>query len=165
MKIPILLMGAILIACTTVCAQSLSFQQVGSLGGKIGSSNNIGLTHSLGAVASTVIDNNTFRLDQGVFLACDILCDPIKVGTASELGNLSPVVSVYPNPVETLLHLEGHKKYLHRYVLFATDGRIITRAPITQKTISLTTYPQGLYLLKVYGSKGQLNLSQTILKR
>lgn len=154
MKKILFLLGA-LIHCAFLQAQSLGMQQLGSIGGQIGSGGPV-LTHALGGVASTVIDNGSNRLDQGMFLACDIACDPGKVGI-DDLIYQNPLLSFSPNPAHEVIRLQGESQYIHRYELFSTTGQLVSAGLVQENQISLHDHPNGLYLLRVYGRQGELS--------
>lgn len=153
-----------LLALCSLQAQSLGLQQLGSIGGELSTSNGPVLIHSMGAVAATVIQDNNIRLDQGMFLACDISCSNVKTGIETSLYE-RPLLSLYPNPTSGLLRIEGESAYIHSYQLFSPTGQLVNRGLIHQEQISIHRFPAGLYLLHVYDRDGQIRMVSKVMKR
>lgn len=145
-------------------AQSLGMQQLGSLGGQMGSTSSPILLHSMGAVAASVIQDNGIRLDQGMFLACDLACTRTTTGIESTIY-AHPVISAYPNPAQLYVNLSGDSRQIAQYKLFNPTGQLIAAGQITEPRIDVSTLPAGLYLLQVYGRDGALSLNTKLVKR
>ncbi|MEM7370455.1 MAG: T9SS type A sorting domain-containing protein [Bacteroidota bacterium] len=154
-----------LLALGSLKAQAcLGMYQVGSIAGEITDANGTSLTQSIGAVAATVIKDNDVRLDQGMFLACDLSCDCLLTDIESTLYE-NPMLSLFPNPTSGLLKTQGESAYIHSYQLFSPTGQLLRSGIIHQQQISLQQFPTGLYLLHVFGRDGQIRLVSKVMKR
>lgn len=156
---------ALLLTFSFAHAQSLGMQQLGSLGGEIGSANGPVLVHALGAVASTVIENSTLRLDQGMFLACDITCDSVKSTGLNGLLYEQPLIAAFPNPADKFIELQGDPRLIFRYELYTLTGQQVAGNSISNARISLADQVPGVYTLHVYGQDGTLSLLSKVVKR
>lgn len=145
-------------------AQSLGMQQLGSIGGWISASSGPSLHHSIGAVANTVIEDNDVRLDQGMFLGCDLSCDTIKISGIESLIYQNSLLSIYPNPTHNILRLEGGSLLIHRYEIFSLNGQLLENGKISNEMISTSNLAPGMYLLKVHGREGELTLLAKVIR-
>ena len=159
MKIIIYLLFLITPALTI--AQSVSMHMLGSVGGNI-SSGNVSIQHSLGSYTGTVIEESS-RLDQGMFLACDISCQNIKTSLNS-LKYDHPLISFHPNPTEKSIYLSGEPASIYRYELYTVTGNLLESKLITDDQISLDHMPGGMYLLKVFGRNKALTLLAKVIR-
>lgn len=157
---------SLLMLCLSVMvsAQSLGMQQIGSLGGELQSGNSPALTHSLGAVASEVLEDNDLRLDQGTYLACDLSCSGIKTGLNDLIYEMD-WIQLYPNPATSEVFVEGPSQYLARYELVAPTGQLVSSGSLAERRINLTPLSAGLYLLRVYDPRGQLKGLAKLVKQ
>ncbi|MEM7373752.1 MAG: T9SS type A sorting domain-containing protein [Bacteroidota bacterium] len=143
-------------------AQSLGMQHLGAIGGELIDAQGNGLIHGIGAVGSTVIENGV-RLDQGMFLACDLFCDNRLHSIETALYE-NPMLSIYPNPTTSGLHLAGDPQQIHRYELYSSAGQLLRREILSETSLSLVDFPSGLYLLRVYDIHGALTFIGKIVK-
>lgn len=69
----------------------------------------------------------------------------------------SPIV-VYPNPVNNLLTINANGNALKYCELISVSGEIVQRANITSGSTYMSVNKQspGIYILKLYGNKGQV---------
>ncbi|MFK7926205.1 MAG: T9SS type A sorting domain-containing protein [Bacteroidia bacterium] len=157
-----LLLCAAFVPCTT--AQSLGLQQLGSLGGDIQAGAGPQLTHSIGAVASTVLEQNQVRLDQGMFVPCDLKCTEFSDAITDGLYQ-NPLMRVYPNPTSELLYLEGELDQMGRYELFSPTGQRLAFGTISKQQLSISQLPARIYFLQVYNQQAQLSFVAKVVKQ
>lgn len=152
-----------LLSSLSISAQSLGMQHLGAIGGELIDPQGNSLIHGIGAVGSTVIENGV-RLDQGMFLACDLSCLNYTHSIETALYK-NPVLSIYPNPTDQFIHFEGEAQLIFRYELFNVTGQQLAAHPILHSRISLEGLPPGVYSLRVYGRDGDLSLIGKVMKR
>ncbi|RLD69034.1 MAG: hypothetical protein DRJ29_13750 [Bacteroidetes bacterium] len=91
---------------------------------------------------------NEFDCNSGVMeLIVDILNTAIP-------GDLSEVISLYPNPVQEVLHLSIPDKYhMKRILLLDALGRCVLQSPVTENKMSLelSQLTPGVYFLRFEG--------------
>lgn len=88
-----------------------------------------------------------------------ISVDPLWVHNAAE-GSLS----IYPNPVTNKLVVTS-KDYSGSYELLTTDG-ILVKTGMIEKEVCIDLYeqPNGIYVLTIKDSQGQLRMTERIVK-
>ncbi len=145
-------------------AQSLGLQQLGAIGGDIQAGMGPQMTHSMGATAYTIAAQNQVRLDQGMFVPCDLKCSSIADGIETDIYQ-NPVIDFYPNPTEDMLFLEGASSQIISYKLYSTTGQLLTQGLIEQQQLSLSALPSGIYFLHLFGKQGQLSFVGKVVKQ
>lgn len=143
-------------------SQSLGLMQVGSIGGQIREGSGLVLIHSVGAIASTAIDQNGQSLDQGMFVSCDLKCTETVHIENAVLGHAS--LTVYPNPTHSFLTIQGDLPFRSYFELYSAVGQLIEKSPIHEKRISLLNQARGIYLLRIYSQEGELRFVGKIRK-
>lgn len=136
-------------------SQSLGLQQLGSLGGENQQGLGPILIHSIGALASTEINQNNQRLDQGMFVPCDLKCSNIIDGIENQVYKY-PLLNMYPNPTRELLQLDGEAGLIHHYELYSIMGKLVSKNQILDNKISLKNLAIGIYVLRIHNHKGEL---------
>lgn len=144
-------------------AQSISHQAIGAITGEIQEGNGPTLIHGIGAVGSTHIKND-ISIDQGMFLACDLPCDPNTIKNIENAIYQQALISSYPNPTNGPIYFEGLAHLIFRYELYNSTGQLLRHVPIQGSRINISEYPSGLYLLKVYGRNNDLSLIMKVTK-
>lgn len=145
-------------------SQSLGLQQIGNLGGEIQSGNGPALRHSMGATAGSSIDQGTIRLDQGMFVPCDLKCGGFADNIEKSL-NAENILQVFPNPTDGALFLRSKSKAPVHYELWSIQGQLLHRRAIDQSQVSLADLPTGMYLLAVYDRDDALLFQGKVIKQ
>lgn len=71
-------------------------------------------------------------------------------------------VRIYPNPVDTMLHIEGLPDGRRlSWQIYSQDGRLLRKGKFNGKTLDLSKLPQGAYVFRILSKKQSL-FSQTI---
>ncbi len=165
MKSLILIIAAVFVSID-IHSQHIQMQQLGAFGGILESSgSSFSLIHSMGAIAGTTILEGNSRLDQGMFLACDISCDGFKVSISGTDEDLIPKISIYPNPTDGLLYLDGKDHLIQRFEVYTYTGQRLSYGALTGKLITLEDFPKGIYLIRIFGNKNELSLEAKIVKQ
>ena len=74
--------------------------------------------------------------------------DPEGIFTASQSSSL---LSVYPNPTTGKIHIKSETPITTPLMLYSTNGRLLQRIDTTDGTLDLSSYPNGLYILRSAG--------------
>lgn len=130
-------------------AQSLDRAIIGAAG-----NNNQALSWTIGEPVTKTIDG-TYTLTQG-FHQCDI-----SVYLINKEDEFDYHVSVYPNPVKTLLTIESDKIGI-TYKLVNINGKVLKTGKIISKTmkISFSEIPTGTYILDLNKRKTHIIIKQ-----
>ena len=81
--------------------------------------------------------------------------ESITATSAESIENL--IFNIYPNPATDLLKIEDRSGRNFNYTVFTVDGRIVlTGSSVQGNTIALSSWPQGIYLLRVEDFTGKL---------
>lgn len=64
-------------------------------------------------------------------------------------SNLSDRISLYPNPTEGIIYLQGGDFEMCTYSLYSISGQIIKEGIIIDSQINLSKQPRGMYILKI----------------
>ncbi|MEL7533240.1 MAG: T9SS type A sorting domain-containing protein [Bacteroidota bacterium] len=145
-------------------AQSLGLQQIGAIGGDIQAGSGPQLSHSMGAAVYTIAEQSQVRLDQGMFVPCDLKCTEFSDGIADDLYN-SPIIQIYPNPTSGILSIEGDLDLIDRYELFSPTGQRLAAGIISNQQLSISQLPAGIYFLQVYNKQAQLSFVGKVVKQ
>jgi len=88
-----------------------------------------------------------------------------KKGPASVQEIKSNLFDIYPNPASSLLNIryEGLKKI--QISIINSNGQNVNSSILTQKSIDVSTFPTGIYLIKITDENGNILLSRKILKK
>lgn len=143
-------------------SQSLGLQQIGSLSGIALQASGPSLSHSIGAVASGILHQQDVRLDQGMYVPCDLKCRTIPDNIESLYSH--PTLNIYPNPTSSMIYVEGDNREIERIALYDAFGRQLLNGPIQNQQLSLESFPSGLYFLRIYGQEGILTFVGKVLK-
>ncbi len=123
---------------------------------------------SLGTAEATIV--NSFTMNDPTDLSARLVFDlgtsttnvsitnvkveEIQIGIATDIFDTerSPVVTAYPNPVQSMLHLKGVGGF-HTAEVYDVVGRRIMRFVIEDETTTLHVedVPRGLYFVRLYG--------------
>ncbi|MFM7644023.1 MAG: kelch repeat-containing protein [Sphingomonadales bacterium] len=83
------------------------------------------------------------------------------------LEELEAQIQIYPNPVESTVHIDGLSKQINELSIYNAMGKLIQRYNFQAydvESIDLTTLPQGAYILQFRGIDG-LEFTKKIMKR
>jgi hypothetical protein len=86
---------------------------------------------------------------------CQSFADPYVFtgsGTTYVTGVSKVDVKIYPNPAQTVVHIEA--PMLVRAVISGIDGRAIMNVP-EAKDIDVSNLPDGIYMIMIYDTEGQ----------
>jgi hypothetical protein len=88
-----------------------------------------------------------------------------KKGPTSVQEIKSDLFDIYPNPASSLLNIryEGLKKI--QISIINSNGQNVNSSILTQKSIDVSTFPTGIYLIKITDENGNILLSRKILKK
>jgi len=68
---------------------------------------------------------------------------------------LEKSISIYPNPVNKVLHIDSANAGIHHLEVFDLQGRLVIEASEVQgHQIDVSALPQGIYILKLETKKG-----------
>ncbi|MEL6590711.1 MAG: T9SS type A sorting domain-containing protein, partial [Bacteroidota bacterium] len=145
-------------------SQSLGLQQIGNLGGEIQSGIGPALSHSMGATVASSIGQGSIRLDQGMFVPCDLKCTSSSDRIEDALYH-NPLILVYPNPTSEKLYFEGAIEQIGRYELFSPTGQRISQGHVSKQQLSLDPLPDGIYFLHLFSKQGRLSFVGKVVKQ
>lgn len=145
-------------------AQSLGLQQLGTLGGEISMNERLLLLQGMGSLSSTVIESDSTRLDQGMFLACDLTCSGIKTGVEA-INEEEKYLRIFPNPAHTVVFIEGIDDKAFSFLLFTPTGQLLQEGSVKNEQISLESLSSGLYLLILHAKDSPSFYHRKIIKR
>lgn len=103
-----------------------------------------------GNVTSAVANNASLRLDNV----------RISKTALATVENVKQKVSVYPNPVQDILHVKAESK-IDKVEIYSIDGRML-KAIENSQSIDFSKYPKGTYIVKVFTEKG--NTAHKVIK-
>ena len=78
--------------------------------------------------------------------------DYIGIGN-SKLTTELVDISVYPNPVKTILYLKTTITDLRQIQIFNVNGILIKDAKLNSNEVDFSEYPAGMYLIKIKDKK------------
>jgi hypothetical protein len=85
----------------------------------------------------------------------------------SEASNVSEPVIVYPNPCTQLFTVKVDEHHQHISVeLFDLNGKLLlkNKSETTLATVDAASFSKGIYLLKIFGSKGFITCKKLVLE-
>jgi hypothetical protein len=96
---------------------------------------------------------------------CEVYLDSIQIlDNTVGVSNLPKLdVRVYPNPAQDVVHLDVFDANKFQVELHTAEGRIVNRFENTS-TINVSTYPEGIYLLKVTSGQKQFVYRLTVMR-
>ncbi len=86
-----------------------------------------------------------------------------KIAIEKEAANNSVSVSLYPNPVSTMLQISSDVTALE-YQILSNIGTSVQSGKLTSNTINVNNLPSGLYFVKIHFKDG-LKYMQKIIKK
>lgn len=124
-------------------------EAISASGGNSTSSGGI-LSYTVGQVCYTTVSGSNGSVAQGVQQPFEVA----SVSTAiDEVSGISLNCTVFPNPVSENLTLSVENFNIQNltYQLFDLEGKLLDNQPVvnTQTTVSMETYANGVYFLKV----------------
>lgn len=78
--------------------------------------------------------------------------DYIGLGNSNVTTELVDV-SVYPNPVKTILYLKTTITELEQIQIYNVNGVLLKDAKLTSKEVDFSEYPAGIHLIKIKDKK------------
>ena len=78
--------------------------------------------------------------------------DYIGIGNSNVTTELVDI-SVYPNPVKTILHLKTTITDLKQIQIFNVNGILLKDAKLNSNEVDFSEYPAGMYLIKIKDKK------------
>lgn len=99
-----------------------------------------------------------------VFLAKIGACTKSKANNDETLNDSS--ITVYPNPVTSLLTLSSSNQYIAKVTVTTLDGRIIASHDLKNETsfqLDFSNYPSGIYILAANAADGNI-IQEKIVK-
>lgn len=152
----------LLVSHYSLFAQSISSEVITS-GGDNYKNNYASMQVTIGEPATETISQNGISLTQG-FQQTDIIVTPLSN------KNLLPIsITVFPNPAENLIKLAFSDEVTpnSKYELYDNTGKLLAQSILLNQIseIPLYNFVSGTYILKVFSSNNDLNMSFTILKK
>ena len=149
---------SIIIICLFVASFANSQTVINSTGGFIANGTN-SLSYSLGEIAISTITSPQNFLTQG-------LLQPTNISTTIVENNLpknNPSIKLFPNPVETVLHIVSDIdiSYIQFYSI---EGKLISQKNLSTKSIDISNLKQGVYFAKTYSTEKKLINTVKIIK-
>ncbi len=118
---------------------------------------------TIGELITETIASNGITLTQG-FQQTDIIVKPTSISNIQ-----IAVVNVYPNPTENSIKINFQANSYESciYELFDNNGQKLMQEKIKDNItdIPLTQFVAGIYILKVYSTKSNINQSFVIEKQ
>jgi hypothetical protein len=74
-------------------------------------------------------------------------------------------VMIYPNPASDRLYVKGDGQTAYNIELLNMLGAVVLSEEVSNGVVSLSGLQPGLYLLRVYGTDGQIYLSSKLVKQ
>ena len=86
------------------------------------------------------------------------------ITSTEELSDSKEVLNIYPNPVQTILKLEGTGFESTQIIISQLDGKRISTESVINNQIDLSDYPSGIYLLSIHTSN-QVIITRKVIKQ
>lgn len=155
MKLKFLLIGASLITCAALNAQSIERSVIGAAGGFATSANG-SLSWTAGETAISTLSAGSVILTQG-FQQPEIPASSIKSVSANNN------ITVFPNPSNGIFQVKLNQALLNNVAglnadVFDGSGKLVAQRTValdqTTGSMDLSHLPSGIYNLRITGAEG-----------
>ena len=99
-----------------------------------------------------VINAGWGKLESGNITLTYFIGDYIGIGNSNVTTELVNV-SVYPNPVKTILYLKTTITDLNQIKIFNVNGILLKDGKLNSNEVDFSEYPAGMYLIKIKDKK------------
>lgn len=111
-----------------------------------------------------VINAGTGTLESGDISLTYYIGDYIGLGNSNLTTELVDI-TIYPNPVKTILYLKTTITDIENIQIFNVNGVLLKDIKLTTNEVDFSEYPAGIYLIKIK-DKNELEVgSQKVIKQ
>jgi len=106
---------------------------------------------------SYVVNAGAGNIEKGNFNVTYFIGDHIGYDTPNELllNTRLGEITIFPNPVNTILNLKTSIPDLDKIQIFNVNGVKIHQAPLINSKIDFSGFPDGIYLMKILDKQNE----------